>query len=78
MRAVLEAVFVPLDSLLQAIPFAAARFCVVGFLLVSALVPFFLSDDYVFLGSPDRSRWRDLRLWALAFMTPYVVIYLLF
>ena len=78
MRAILEAVFAPLDALLQAIPFAAARWCVVAFLLISAVLPFFLSDDYIFLGSPDRSRWRDLRHWALAFMAPYVLIYLLF
>ena len=77
MRAALEAIFVPLDGLLEAIPFAAARWIVLAFLVLAALAPFALSDAYIFLGSPHRRRSHDLRLWALAVMVPYILIYAL-
>ena len=49
-----------------------------GFLVLAALSPLLLSDAYVYLGSADRSRRRDLRLWALLIMLPYILIYMLF
>ena len=45
---------------------------------VTALAPLALPKDFIYLGSPDRSRVRDLRLWALIIMLPYILIYLLF
>ena len=36
-----------------------------------------LDRDFIYLGSPDRSRWRDLRLWAVVVTVPYLLIYLL-
>ena len=76
MKTFLEAIFAPLNSLFEAIPFAAARPLVVGFLLIATLLPLLLSEDFVFRGSTDRRRSRDLRLWAVAAMFPYVLIYL--
>jgi hypothetical protein len=29
----------------------------------------------VYLGAPDRERWRDLRLWAAVIVGVYVLIY---
>ena len=78
LRPFLEAIFTPLDRALGSIPFAAARWIVVAFLVLAALVPLALSKDFIYLGSPDRGRVRDLRLWALVIMLPYVLIYLLF
>ena len=76
MTNLLEAVFAPLNSVFEAIPFTAARPLVVGFLIVAALAPLLVSKDFVFRGCPDRRRSRDLRLWAVAAMIPYVIIYL--
>jgi hypothetical protein len=28
------------------------------------------------LGSPDKARWRDLRLWVPILLVPYLLIYL--
>ncbi len=78
MKNLLEAVFAPMNSLFEAIPFTAARPLVVGFLVAAALAPLFVSKDFVFRGCPDRRRSRDLRLWAVAAMVPYVLIYLFF
>ena len=78
MRALFEAIFAPLNGMLQAVPFAAARWIVVTFLVLAALSPWLLSDAYIFLGSPHRRRSHDLRLWALVIMLPYILIYLFF
>ena len=78
MKNFLEAIFGPMNSVFEAIPFAAARPLVVGFLVVAALVPLLVSKDFVFRGCTDRRRSRDLRLWAVAAMIPYVLIYLFF
>jgi hypothetical protein len=76
MRGFLEAIFAPMNSVFEAIPFAAARPLIVGFLVAAALAPLFVSKDFVFRGCTDRRRSRDLRLWAVAAMIPYVLVYL--
>ena len=77
MNTFVEALLGPLNSTFEAIPFAAARPLVVAFLVIAALSPLFLSEDFIFRGTTDRRRWRDLRLWAIAAMIPYVLLYLL-
>ena len=77
MTALPERLLAPLNSVFEALPFAAARPAVVGFLLAAALVPLFLSRDFVLRGAPDRSALRDLRWWALVVMAPYLLIYAL-
>ena len=46
----------------------------VFFLLLIAGV-FSLRSDYIFKGAPSRSRWRDLRLWALVLVLMHVYVY---
>ena len=75
MRELLVAILGPLDAALGAIPFGAARWVIVGFLAFWGLAPLLLSRDYVYLGAPDRERWRDLRLWAAAIVGAYVLVY---
>ena len=36
-----------------------------------------LDRRFIYLGSPDQSRWRDLRIWAVIVTVPYLLIYLL-
>ena len=72
----LHTLLAPMNSIFEAIPFAAARPLVVGFLLLATLAPLLVSEDFIFRGTSDRRRSRDLRLWAVAAMLPYVLIYL--
>jgi hypothetical protein len=74
-KELLSAILGPLDALLGAIPFGAARWVIVGFLALAGLIPQLLPRDYVYLGAPDRERWRDLRLWAAVIVGVYVLIY---
>ena len=76
MQSLLEKLFAPMNSLFELIPFAAARPLVVGFLVLAAVIPLFLSKDFVFRGCKERPLSRDLRLWALVAMLPYILIYL--
>lgn len=75
MREALGAIFDPLSAALGAVPLGAGRFITVGFLLLATVATLFLPANYVYLGSPDRRRWRDLRLWAVSIMLPYLLIY---
>lgn len=75
MREILQAVFMPVNHALAAVPLAAARWITVAFLVLAGAIPLFLPRAYVYLGAPDARRWRDLRLWAAAAMVPYVLIY---
>ncbi len=73
-----EAVFRVLDAGLAAIPLSAARWIVVAFLSLAMVGALGLDREFVFRGAPARKWYLDLRLWAAAFMLPYVLIYLFF
>ena len=71
----LKALHQPLDNWLDSLPMWVAQVCAVGLFVVAGLWVLTLSRDFVFLGSPSKSRWRDLRLWSLALLLPYIVVY---
>lgn len=75
MRELLQAIFDPLNAALGAVPLGAGRWITVAFLLLVTVAALFLPRSYVYLGAPDHGRWRDLRLWTLAMMIPYLLIY---
>ncbi len=74
----MEFLFGPLDSLLGALPYGAARPITCGFLALAALAALFLKRSYVLPATGERRWFWDLRLWAVAFMIPYLIIYVLF
>lgn len=65
-----------IDRWLLAIPITWARYVVVAMFALAALWVLSLKRDYVYLGAPDTRRWRDLRLWTVLFLIPYVIVYL--
>ncbi len=77
MRSILEFVLGPIDAALGALPLWSARIAVALLLILPAVAVSWLSRDWVLRGAPDRARWRDLRVWAVLFILPYLVIYLL-
>lgn len=72
----MEAIFDPLNAALGAIPIEAARWVIVGFLLLALVGVCLLRKNYVFLGAKDRVWYADLRLWAILVILPYVLLYL--
>ena len=71
----LRAAHQPLDNWLDSLPMWVAQICAIGLFVVAGLWVMTLSRDFVFLGSPSKSRWRDLRLWSIALLLPYIVVY---
>jgi len=71
----LKAFFGPIDAWLASLPQAMARVCAVGLFLLAAGWVWTIKRDFIYLGAPDRSRWRDLRIWAVLALLPYVIIY---
>jgi len=76
MRTILEFVLGPLNDALGALPLAAARVAAALLLAVPAAAVWRFRREWVFRGAPDRSPWRDLRIWAAISVLPYLVIYL--
>lgn len=74
----LETVYRPIDTWLNDLPSWAPQACAVGLFVVVAIGVLCLKRDYAFLGAPDRLLRRDLRIWAILTMLPYVLVYLLF
>ncbi|MDP6679499.1 MAG: hypothetical protein QGG72_11425 [Verrucomicrobiota bacterium] len=63
-------------ALIDPLPPSVWRFSICAYLVLGTIWALFLSRDYVLLGSPDRARWRDLRLWVPVLLVPYLLIYL--
>lgn len=51
------------------------RLCFLAFFVAVAVFALSQDRDYVYLGAPDRRRWRDLRLWALAILAVQAALY---
>ncbi len=76
LEAALEFVLGPADALLGSLPLWTARVAVALLLVLPAAAVWRLDRDWVLRGAPNRARWRDLRVWAVLFVVPYLVIYL--
>ena len=63
-------------AVIDPVPPSVWRFSICAYLVLGTIWALFLSRDYVLLGSPDRARWRDLRLWVPVLLVPYLLIYL--
>ena len=71
----LKAIFGPLDEWLISLSPTTARACAVGLFLLAAVWVWTLRREFVYRGAPSRARWRDLRIWAVLALIPYVIIY---
>ena len=65
----------PLDRWIDGLPPSAGRVCAVAVFVIAAICILSLKTDYIYLGAPDRARWRDLRIWALLVLIPYMAVY---
>ena len=74
----LKSLFEPLDAWLSELPLSAGTVCAIGLYAVVAVGVLCLPKRYVYFGAPDQSSWRDLRLWSILAMSPFVFVYLFF
>jgi hypothetical protein len=68
----------PLDAWLIGLPDWAGRASAAGLFIAAGIWVLTLKRDYIYRGAADQARWRDLRIWALVALLPYVVLYLAF
>ena len=66
----------PLDAWLTSLSTETGRWCAVALFAIAMLWVLTLRRDFIFRGAPGQSIWYDLRLWTLAALTPYVLIYM--
>ena len=64
----------PLDDWLGSLPSWTGPACATALFLLTGLWISTLKRRYVYLGAPDQARWRDLRLWALLVLVPYIAV----
>lgn len=68
----------PIDAWLLSLPPWVWTASAIALIVLGAFSTLLFSREYVFRGAPDRAAWRDLRIWALLFVIPFVLVYLLF
>jgi len=73
----LKSLHQPIDDWLGSLPMSVAMFCAVGLFVLAGIWVWTLKADFIFRGAPDRSRWRDLRIWSMIVLLPYITIYIL-
>ena len=56
-------------------PRVLAKSIFLGFFLLLIVAVYSLRPDYIYRGAPSRSRWRDLRLWALILVLLHAYVY---
>jgi hypothetical protein len=72
----LQALQEPVDTWLGGLPMWVAMTCAIGLYVVALIWVWSLRREFVFRGSPDQEKWRDLRIWATVVILPYIAVYL--
>lgn len=65
----------PINTWLNNLPPYAWHLAAVGLFVVSALAVLFVPRTFIFAGAPDKAVWRDLRLWTVLSLLPYIAAY---
>jgi len=73
----LKSLHEPIDNWLGSLPMSVAVGCAIGLLVVAGIWVWTLKREFIFRGAPDQQWWRDLRLWSMAVLLPYIAIYIL-
>ena len=73
----LKSLHEPIDNWLGSLPMSVAMACAIGLFVLAGIWVWTLRTDFIFRGAPDRSRWRDLRIWSMVVLLPYITIYYL-
>lgn len=74
----LKAALEPLDAWIDSLPLWVGTACAVGLFVIVGLWALTLKRSYIYLGAPDQARWRDLRIWTVLVLLPYIIVYLVF
>jgi len=74
----LRAMEEPLDVWIDGLPWWTPRACAIGLFVAAGIGAMCFKREYIYLGAPDKAAWRDLRIWSLLILIPYIAVYLFF
>lgn len=60
---------------LNGLPLLWGRLIILFMYLLILLVVWMIKSDYIYLGSPDRKWWRNLKLWATLAIGTQLFVY---
>ena len=63
---------------LESLPLVLGKYIAALFFVGMIVWAWFRPGKYIYEGAPDKSRWRDLRIWATVFLGIQVVLYIIF
>lgn len=63
---------------LEGLPLVLGKYIAALFFIGMIIWAWFRPPWFIFEGAPDKSRWRDLRIWATIFLGIQVVLYIVF
>jgi len=73
----LKSLHKPLDDWLGSLPMSVAVACAISLFVVAGIWVWTLRREFIFRGAPDQKWWRDLRIWSMVVLLPYIAIYLI-
>jgi hypothetical protein len=63
---------------LEGLPLVLGKYIAAVFFIGMIIWAWLRPKEYIFEGAPDKSRWRDLRIWATVFLGIQAVLYIVF
>lgn len=60
---------------LYGLPLLWGRLIILFLYLIILLIVWLIKSDYIYLGSPDRKWWRNLKLWATLAIGIQLLVY---
>jgi len=75
---VLKPALDPAFEWLNGLPPWSWKLAVCIWLTAGVLWGLFLPRPFIYAGAPTGSRWRDLRIWLVLLLIPYLAVYLFF
>ncbi|UCE40647.1 MAG: hypothetical protein JSV17_14535 [Candidatus Aminicenantes bacterium] len=63
---------------LEGLPLVLGKYIATLFFIGMIFWAWLRPHNFIFEGAPDKSRWRDLRIWATVFLGIQVVLYIVF
>lgn len=65
----------PINAWLNSLQRPIWHLAAVGLFAVSAVVVLLIPRSYIYAGAPDTALWRDLRIWTVVSLLPYMAAY---
>ena len=73
--AVIQSLFAPVNNVLNACPPWSWHAAVVGLFVLTGIAVCCIPRWFIYAEAPSQSIWRDLRIWTIIALLPYIAAY---